>query len=504
MKLFQTRQIKEIDRYTIQQEPIASVDLMERASEVFTEAIRPIIQMSDKIFVFAGPGNNGGDALAASRMLMQSGYNVEVYLFNTKGNLSSDCEENKKRLIQLGKDNFLEIKDTFVLPQMNENDVIIDGLFGSGLDRPLSGGFASLVKSINQSPARVVSIDMPSGLFGEDNSGNASDAIIKAGNTFTFQFPKIAFFFPENEKYIGKWEALDIGLNPEIMEQIPSSFHYTEKIDVKRLLKIRSHFAHKGIFGHALLIAGSLGKMGAAVLSAKACLKSGIGLLTVHVPGSGNTILQTSVSEAMTEIDSNSSYFSEAPVLNTYDAVAIGPGLGLNIESVDAFMDLLTRIKAPLILDADALNMLDAPHKLEMIPENSILTPHIGEFNRLAGISPIVSSYQRLEAAISFACEKRVYLILKGAFTAICTPDGNCFFNPTGNPGMATAGSGDVLTGILLSLAAQGYTMKEASILGVYLHGLAGDIATAKLSQESMIAGDIIQNLGLAFREIRS
>ncbi len=502
MKLFSTNQTKELDAYTIEHEPIQSIDLMERAARTFTDVFCLRFQdISGKIIVFAGPGNNGGDALAIARILYLKGYLVETYLFNPKENLSADCLNNKKSLLKLPQIKFTEVKDTFIPPELSRNDIVIDGLFGSGLNKPLEGGFASVVKYINSSPCTVISIDIPSGLSGEDNTENSTGNIISADYTYTFQFPKLSFLFPENEPFAGKVEVLDIGLHPEGLSSIPTPFHLITKDDVSSLLKKRSRFAHKGNFGHALLIAGSQGKMGAAVLAGKACLRSGAGLLTAHIPQSGNGIMQISLPEAMTSIDKDEFMFSRVPNLDSYNAIAAGPGIGTGEITAGALADLLRQAANPMILDADALNMIAKDSSLlELIPGNSILTPHPKEFDRLAGTS--ASSYERLHKAMEFAVSTQTYLILKGRYTAVCTPEGECWFNTTGNPGMATAGSGDVLTGILLGLLAQSYSPMEASILGVYLHGLAGDIALDDHSEESLLSGDIISYIGMAFKEI--
>ena len=503
MKLFLTSQIKELDAYTIKHEPIRSTDLMERAAQAFTDAFCMRFQNSgQRIIVFAGPGNNGGDALSIARMLYQKDYFVETYLFNPKGELSPDCLNSKKNLFKLPQIKFTEVKNTFIPPDLRENDIVIDGLFGSGLNKALEGGFASVVEYINSQKSVVVAIDIPSGLFGEDNAGNTGNTIVKADYTYTFQFLKLSFLFAENEQFTGKIEVLDIGLHPEAINSIPTPFQLIQKENIRDMLKPRSCFAHKGHFGHALLIAGSLGKMGAAVLAGKACLRSGTGLLTVHVPQSGNEIMQISLPEAMTSIDDDSSKLSMLPELSLYNAIGIGPGISTNEITAKALQDLFQQSDKPLIIDADALNLIsNDPLLLESVPPDSILTPHTKEFDRLAGNS--VSSYERLHKAMDFAISTKTYIILKGRYTAVCTPSGECWFNPTGNPGMATAGSGDVLTGILLGLTAQSYTPLEASLLGVYLHGLAGDIALDNNSEESLLSGDIICHLGMAFREIK-
>jgi len=498
MKLFLTSQQRELDRYTIEFEPIQSIDLMERAAQAFTDAFCLRFQdLNRRIVVFAGPGNNGGDALAIARMLHLKDYFVEIYLLNKEG-LSPDCEKNKEKLQKLPQIKFVEIKGRFSPPILAQNDIVIDGLFGSGLNRPLEGGFASIVKYINLSPSTVVSIDIPSGLFGEDNTENTKDTIITADYTYTFQSPKLSFLFPENERFAGKVEVLDIGLHPEAINTIPAMFNLIVEENIKGILKKRSPFAHKGNFGHALLIAGSQGKMGAAVLAGKACLRSGAGLLTIHVPQSGDSIVQISLPEAMTINDDNELGYD----LNPYNIVAVGPGIGTDEVTAKALRELLAHADKPLIIDADALNIIAKDLSLlELMPPDSILTPHPKEFDRLAGSS--LTSYERLHKAIKFAETTKTYIILKGRYTAVCTPSGECWFNTTGNPGMATAGSGDVLTGILLGLAAQSYTPLETSLLGVYLHGLAGDIALEENSEESLLAGDIVHYLGTAFKEIK-
>ncbi len=501
MKLFTSDKIKELDTYTIENEPISSIELMERAARVFTDEFCPIFQDFSEIIVFAGPGNNGGDALAIARILHLKGYIIKIYLFNIHGKLSSDCQGNKERLLELPKIDFTEITNGFDAPKLKESHIVIDGLFGSGLNKPLSGGFTSLVKYINESSATIVSIDIPSGLFGEDNSQNKEKIIVKADCTFTFQFPKLSFLFPENQHYLGKIKILDIKLHPDGIDSTNTPYQTITQKKIQSIHKTRDIFAHKGNFGHALLIAGSLGKMGAAILSAKACLKSGAGLLTAHIPQSGNLILQTAFPETMTSIDKNKFAISDFPDTENYNAIAIGPGIGMDDVTVSALKKLLETGK-PLILDADALNIISSDKSLiDLIPQNSILTPHPKEFDRLNGNSE--SSYERLQNAMDFAVLTQCYIILKGKYTAVCTPERDCYFNTTGNAGMATAGSGDVLTGILLGLSAQSYSPLDACLIGVYIHGLAGNLALLENSEESLIAGDIIKYLGKAFKEIK-
>lgn len=502
IKIFATDKIKELDQYTIQNEPISSIDLVERAATVFMHEFCRRYSKQIRIVIFAGQGNNGADALAIARLLIDEGYRVETYLFNPTEHLSYDCELNKQRLLGMDKIEFTEVKDDFVPPTLGDRDVVIDGLFGSGLNRPLSGGFPALVNYINQSGATVVAIDIPSGLFGEDNRNNESESIIQANLTLTFSFPKLALFLPENEPYVGEWKVLDISLDPYIVENTPTSYSLVEEEDMAAVFQPRSRFSHKGTFGHALLIAGSQGKMGAALLSARACLRSGAGLLTVHIPQRGEQIMQTAFPEAMLSFDPHPDYFTTVPDTSAYSAIGIGPGLGQHLESAVALERILQPTGKPVVLDADALNLI-ASNKdlLARIPPHSILTPHPKEFDRIAGESN--NSYERLIKAQTFAIEHKLIVVLKGAYTAICTPLGNVYFNDSGNPGMATAGSGDVLTGIILGLLAQRMEPETAAVSGVFLHGTAGDLAAIYRSEESMVAGDIIEMLGKAFKQIK-
>ncbi len=503
MKIFTTKQIAEIDKYTIENEPIADIDLMERASLQIVNWLVRNISNEKQLVCFAGPGNNGGDALAIARLMAEYDYSVSVYLLDLGKGLKGSPAINWQRLIDQGKVTLHRIKGKGDFPGLADSHLVLDGLFGSGLTRALTGLPAELVRFINQSKAEIIAIDIPSGLMGEDNSANIPENIIKAGWTLTFQFPKLSFLFPENEKYLGRWEVLPIGLHPEGIAQIPSEYFYLEKETIKGFIPKRSRFEHKGTAGHALLIAGGYGKMGAAVLSSKACLRAGVGLLTTHIPRLGYGIIQTAVSEAMASIDQSDLMFTESPGLGSYTAVGIGPGIGTKLNTHRALHKLIKKPGKPLVIDADALNIISG-HKewLKELPPHTILTPHPGEFKRLT--KETSDSFERLMVLQGFAKEYQVIAVLKGAFTAIALPDGRIYFNPTGNPGMATAGSGDVLTGIILGLVAQGIPPEQAALAGVYLHGLAGDIAAARKSEYSMIAGDITEALGLAFSRILS
>ena len=501
MKIFTSAQIHELDRFTIENEPIKSVDLMERAAKALTQAITEMWSNVTPVIIFAGPGNNGGDALAVGRMLIDKNYDVKVYLFNISGNLSEDCATNKKRLLEKRSKALVEVIQEFEPPQLEAGMLVIDGLFGSGLNKPLAGGFASLVKYINASPAQVVSIDVPSGLMTEDNTYNVRSNIIRANLTLTIQQPKLSFLFPENQQFIGRLKVLDIRLSKEGIEKIDANYTLLEENDIRPRLLSRDPFAHKGKMGNALIIAGSYGMGGAAVLATKACLRVGAGKVTAHTPKRNTVIMQISVPEAVIQFDREETIFSEAVDTDDFNAVGIGPGLGTSEQTAIAIIAQLRRTQCPIVADADAINIL-ANHRawLQQLPKGIIMTPHPKEFDRLESHS--ADSFERLMKARDLAERLQAYVVLKGHHTSLCLPDGHIVFNSTGNAGMATAGSGDVLTGIITGLLARGYKHEDACIVGMYLHGLAGDIAAKELGEESVIAGDLIQYLPYAFKRL--
>ncbi len=502
MKVFTSAQVKDIDSYTIAKEPIKSIDLMERAAKALTTWLLKNIDTSSVINIFAGPGNNGGDALAVARLLIENKYKVRTFFPDISKRISTDCKINLERLKEISSDIVNEINIQSELPVLSKKDIIIDGIFGSGLTRPVEGLAEKIIKHINDSDSYVISIDIPSGLFGEDNRDNIKENIIKADYTLTFQFPFLSFFFAENACFTGNWEILDIGLHPEALRISNTPYNTLESIDIKNIIKPRQKFTHKGTYGHALIIAGSYGMMGAAILCARACIHGGVGLLTMHVPQCGYEIMQISVPEALINTDHSVNYFSAFNETLKFNAVGIGPGMGCMQETARAFKKLLNNINSPLVIDADALNIL-ANNKdwLKSLPPDSILTPHPGEFDRLCG--PSTSMYERYLKQLDFSCEYKVFVVLKGYHTIITSPDKTTCFNTTGNPGMASGGSGDVLTGLIVSFLAQSYSPADAAKSAVFLHGLAGDMAKERKGEESMTASDIINKLGKAFLKIK-
>lgn len=503
MKIFTSAQIHELDRYTIEHEPIKSVDLMERAAKAITRAVAEEWTTHTPVVVFAGPGNNGGDALAVARLLTNEGYKVRTYLFNITNHLSDDCVTNRQRLLdgRHAKD-FTEITAKFDPPELMADTLVIDGLFGSGLNKPLAGGFASLVKYINQSPAKVVSIDVPSGLMSEDNTYNVRANIIHATLTLTLHEKKLAFLFGDAQQFIGRLKVLDIRLSQEYIQKTEAQYYVLEESDVRSRLLHRDDFAHKGNMGNALIVAGSYGMSGAAILATRACMRSGAGKITVHTPKKNYGVMQISVPEAVLHMDHEETAFTEAVDTDGFDALGIGPGLGCQETTAIAMIAQIRRAQCPIVADADALNIL-ASHRawMQQLPKGIIMTPHPKELDRLTG-SPANADFERLHRTRELAQSLQAYIILKGHNSALCLPDGQVVFNPTGNSGMATAGSGDVLTGIITALLARGYHQHNACIVGMYLHGLAGDIAVKTLGKESLTASDIIDYLPHAFKHL--
>ena len=504
MKIVNSQEIHKIDTATCETQEISSIDLMERAASAVTSEIVSRFLPSQRMVVVAGPGNNGGDALAVARMLIEQGYrNVEIFLFNISGHLSHDCDEECRKLLSMNGINFTEITHAFNPPALGKGDVVIDGMFGSGLDKPLQGGFVAVARYINESGAFVISIDIPSGLFNEWNSHINLRDVVHADLTLAFQLPRLSFFFAENYPALGEWKLLDIDLDETKIKDTRTNYLVIDRRNISPLLHKRLPFTGKRDYGSALIFAGSTGMAGAAVMAARATLRSGAGLVTVHSARRALMILQTAVPEAMFEPDRNDHFITEMKIHHNHQAVAVGPGIGTQEPTINALQALLQNCSAPLVLDADALNCISQrPALLTLIPPKTIITPHIGEFDRLFGEHK--SAEDRLKTAISVSRKYNIIIVLKGHYTAIVRPTGRVYFNMTGNPGMATAGSGDVLTGIVTAFVAQGYNPEYAAAIGVYIHGLAGDMAAEELGEFGMTASDITSYVGRAIRDVLS
>lgn len=496
IKILSSQQVHELDAYTIQHEPIASIDLMERACRAFCSWFADRFDYTKRIGIVCGTGNNGGDGLGIARMLNEWNYPVSVWIVKGSVPESKDFTINLSRLTEKLEVNYLTPGFDKNLP--TGHDVLIDAIFGSGLSRAPEGIYAEVIEWMNQLDVIRVAIDIPSGLLADKPS---TDPIVKAGYTVSFQLPKLSFLLPSSHTYVGEWCVVDIGLDKEKITSTGSDYFLLTRKSMGKLLHPMQKFDHKGNRGRGLLISGSYGKMGAAVLAARGALRSGVGLLTIHVPKLGYSVIQTSVPEAMASIDDSDCLFSVVPDLTPYDAIGIGPGLGQETRTVKALGDALEKFGRPVVLDADAINILGSNREmLYLIPEGSILTPHPKEFERVVGSWK--NDFERLDKQKKFSAETKTVVVCKGAHTAISSPEGKIYFNNTGNPGMASGGMGDVLTGIITALLSAGLSSLEAAQLGVWLHGAAGDEAAKIKGMRGLIASDLIEHLQGAFREL--
>lgn len=494
MKIFTAKKIRQCDEFTIANEPVASIQLMERAAQACIYWISEYCKIHKSFVIFCGNGNNGGDGLAIARLLYLKGFDVDVFVKNVKGDFSQDAATNLKRLKDFSGIGIKEFKD-FQQEKITEQTICIDALFGTGLSRKIEGEELKIIEKLNALQNKKISIDIPSGLFADKNLDEDS-AVFKADYTLSFQFWKRSFLYPETGKYTGKVVILDIGLHSQYINETPATHFTIDDEVIEKIFKSRNEYSHKGSFGKAGIIGGSYGKIGAAVLSVKAALKSGAGLVFAYSPKCGYEILQTSSPEAMF-MEGGENYIENIEIDQDM-VLGIGPGLGTHQETEVSLLNFLRVGSSPLVLDADALNIISKnPSSLQLIPENSIITPHPKEFERLFGKTK--DSFERSDLAVQKAVELKIYIVLKDHHTQVVTPEGNIFYNITGNSGLAKGGSGDILTGILTSLLAQGYSSENAAVLGVWLHGKSADFAAEKHSKESMQPSDVIKELETTF-----
>ena len=498
MKILSAAQLYEADKITIKKGAMTSADLMERAATICFQWIHNRLNGNNiPIHVFCGTGNNGGDGLVIGRHLKQHGYNVQVHVINCSNERTQDFLTNYDRLKEIGVwPEMVTCKSE--LPQLNEDVMIVDAIFGLGLTRPPKDVLKEVIQYINTTNAYILSVDVPSGLYAEKSVEDAA-AVIKAYHTLTFQSPKLSFLLPENQEFINSWEVIDIGLDEEYLFNVEVYNHIIGKQNVLSMYKNRKKFSHKGDFGHSLLIGGSYGKIGAVSLATKAALTSGSGLVTAYIPKCGYEILQSTIPEVMVEVDLEKEIVNFNPKTKA-SVIGIGVGLGTSTKTAKGFAAFLLKNKSPLVVDADAINLVAKDKSLlKLIPKGSVLTPHPKEFDRLVG--KCTNDYQRLDKLNKLAKKYQLIIVLKGAYTAICH-EGICYFNATGNPGLATGGSGDVLTGMITGFMAQGYSAFDASVLGVYLHGSAADVAMEDQVYETFTASDIVNYLPGAFKEL--
>ena len=498
MKILNQSQIREADRQTIRMEPIASIELMERAAKACFQWICQRYDTDQKFALLCGTGNNGGDGLAIYRMLREKKYPCRLFEYLLGQKPGKDYNQNRKRI--KGEDiKKLTPEDLSSLPK---EIILIDALLGTGLNRPTEGTLKKIIQALNALPNTILSIDIPSGLFSDFNTDNPPEGIVQATHTISFQMPKLSFLLPECGEKVGHFHLLDIGILPSYLEKVKTPYHYLTPKIAESFFKSPKKFDHKGNNGHLLLIAGSSGKMGAAVLAAQAALRTGTGKLSVLTPRCGIEILQNSVPEAMIEINTGINSISGF-YGSDYSTISIGPGMGTATETKDHFKSVLTSSTAQMVIDADAINLIAADAELKkQLPKNAILTPHPKEFERLVG--PWKNDQEKLKRLGLLAQNHQLICVLKGAHTAIALPNGHIWFNSSGNPGMATAGSGDVLTGIIGGLLAKGYAPESAALLGVYAHGRAADLQSEFLSTPFMLASDIINGLNWVWREIEN
>jgi NAD(P)H-hydrate epimerase len=505
MKILNADQIKEADKQTIALEPIKSIDLMERAALKCTEWLMRHFSPEHPFIVVCGKGNNGGDGLAVARMLFENKYKVTVSVIPYFNNGTEDFKQNLERAKTAGilYEELTESVINSLDKKITPGTIIIDALIGSGLNGPVKGETISIIEKINTLKNKVISIDIPSGLKAEDNAQINRKHVIQATHTLTFTSPRLSFMFWENANQVGEFHVLDIGINPRYISEVKCLNNYITETEAAALIRPRAKFSHKGSNGHSLLITGSRGKIGAAILSSRACLNAGAGLITVHAPNCGYHALQTAIPEAMVSIDEDPNFFSGIKDLGRFNAIGIGPGIGTKEQTQKALKSLLQEEKRPMVFDADALNILSENKTwLSFLPLGSILTPHPGEFSRLT--EDIFGGYEASTLQKKFAAKYNVYFVLKGAHTSIATPGGEVYFNSTGNPAMATAGSGDALTGVITSLLGQRYPPKDAALLGVYVHSLAGDMAAEENGNYSITASDIIKFIPKAMGRLLS
>lgn len=501
MRIFTAKDLMAAEKESMAREGITSTELMERAADLVFRYVHALVEDTEtKVKVFCGIGNNGGDGLAVSRKLIEAGVDVEVYVVNFSNKRSQDF------LIQYDLIKSRTGKWPVVLNKQDEvpgiepGDIVVDAIFGIGLNRPVPRWVGGLIQNINDSfNYYTLSIDVPSGMFVDEPTPNGSP-ILKAHTTLTFHAPKLPFFFPDTGPAAGNFFVLDLDLDPEVFDEYEVVGTYIERPLIQNIYKLRNRFSHKGTYGHALLIGGSNGKMGSIYLSAAACLRVGAGMASTYIPQCGSQIMQISLPEAMVITGKGIQYIEDIKYDIEPRAICFGPGAGTNPETAEAFRDLIENAKGPLVIDADGLNLLVEDSDLfEILPAGSILTPHPKELERLIGSWE--NDFEKLEKAWDFSMAFDLILVMKDAFTMTLSR-GQVFVNSTGNAGMATAGSGDVLAGVITGLLAQGHPPEIAAVFGVYLHGLAGDIASREYSPEAMLAGDIVTCLGKAYRNL--
>ncbi len=500
MKLLGLSHIKEVDYLTVKNQSITFLELVERAGTVIFNTIHERLQGAQvPIHVFCGLGNNGGDGLVIARLLVEHGYNVTTYIVNFSTNRSKAFLVNYDRLKEIDNEWPVQLKNEEEFPVISPNDMVVDAIFGIGLNRSMEPWVKKLIVHLNDTNAFILSIDVPSGLYAEKPVEDEK-SVIYANVCLTFQAPKLIFFLPETAKYAQDVDYINIGLDAQYLNEVDTKMELILKNEVLKFYQPREKYSHKGSYGHALLIGGSKGKIGSMLLASKSCLRVGAGLVSALVPECGYDIMQTGLPEAMVVDHDNDNYLEDFEFDIEPSVICIGVGLGMHEKTFEAFVDFLKKNDKPLVIDADGLNMLSKDKVLlKFIPKQTVLTPHVKELERLIGVWS--DDFDKLEKVKIFSKKYSCIVVIKGANT-ITVHNDEIYVNTTGNPGMATAGTGDVLAGIITGLISQGYKALQASIFGVYLHGSAGDIAVESLGYQALLASDIVNNIGKAYLEL--
>jgi hydroxyethylthiazole kinase-like uncharacterized protein yjeF len=498
MYILSPEQTVKADIATIKLAGISSVDLMETAATNCFQWLHKKLQGENiNIHIFCGIGNNGGDGLVIARLLYKHNYQINCYIVNFSDKRTEEFIVNYNRLKEIGLKP-IELNNENDFPIIHANDMVVDAIFGNGLNRNPEGFTKKLIQYLNHKRVFTLAIDIPSGLYGK-KSVTDSAAVLKSNHILTFQTPKMAFLLPENKEYVNTWELIDIGLDQNYIESLKPKNHYTTLADIIPLYKTRNKWDHKGTYGHSLMIGGSYGKMGAVTLASKAALKIGSGLVSAYIPKCGYPILQIAVPEVMVEVDTDDELtyfnFKTKPTV-----IGIGPGMGTLEKTAQGFENFIKDNKLPLVIDADGINLLSKNQLLlNYLPKNAVLTPHPKELERLVGAWK--NDYEKLKKVSEFSKKHKAIVVIKGAYTVVVNND-MLFFNSTGNQALATGGSGDVLTGMITGLIAQGYKSLNAAILGVYLHGRTADLALPAKGFETFTATTIFEYLAAAILEV--
>lgn len=507
MKILNAQQIKEVDRCSIQKQKISSWELMERASAVFVGTLCKYLTGSEKVHIFCGKGNNGGDGLAIARMLADRHFSVSVFIVQHTDKASEDFLINYEKIKTHSRIRCIkEIRQSADMDGEIKDDVIcIDALLGSGINKAAEGLLKECICHINRHYKTIYSVDVPSGLFLDKENG-PNDAVVRSTCTLTFQLPKLSFFLPENAEFVGDWEVLDIGLSEECIRQHATSYFTIDLSFVSSLCIPRKKVSAKWDYGHCLIVAGSAAMPGAAVMCVCSALRSGCGLVTIHSVEKVVDKVSQYYPECLLSVDSYSTNIQRMPDnIEKYTSVAFGCGMGHTEDTYRVLQSLLqTTGSQKLIIDADGLNVLaQHPELADLLPSyRTVLTPHIKEFDRLFGKH--YSHYQRLQTAVQMAVHKKTVIVLKSAYTAVVLPSGNVYFATFANSGMAKGGSGDVLTGLIAGLCARGYQTENAALLAVYLHAYAGLQAAQHIHPACVLPTDVITFLSDAFKLVEN